>query len=164
MEAGRPIDIQNDDKQIENKTKDAIASEWFKNSIDPIVILDAFISNFARDYDYKERNRFIEKSSHLIEKITAGSDEAQSLKNHFVSPFKGADSYYMYLLENILKEENISKPNYEISQKRVDAIKDVMDDLFPDYFMPLKIAYNSLLDLNKESFFELLDQKVHELK
>jgi hypothetical protein len=162
IEACRPIDIQNQDKPIDNKTKDAIAYEWFKNSIDPVLILGSFISNFARDYGRKERSRFIKKSSHLIEKITAGSYEASELKKRFNWPFSGVDSYYIYVLENLLQEgkpipENISRPNYEISQKRVDDIKSVMHSLFPDLVMAMEISNNSLLDLNKETYLKFRD-------
>ena len=164
IEACRPIDLQNNDKPIENKTKDHLACEWFKNSIDPVVILDSFISNFVRGYGRKERNRFIEKFSHLIEERTEGAVEAFSLKRRFDSPFSGADAYNMYLLENKMQDENIYSPNYEISQERIDSIKYVMNKLFPDYVMAMELSNNSLLDLNKEAFFELQDQKTRQFK
>lgn len=165
IEACRPIDLQNDDKIIGNNTRDTIAFRWFKNSLEPVAILDSFISNFGRDYDYKERNRCIEKYSHLTEKRTEGSFEALCLKRRALMPFNGGDSYNIHRLENKLQEENISSPNYEISQERVDAIKSVMYGLFPYYHMVAELGSNSLLDLNKESYFELMDRKIrHRLK
>ena len=169
IEACRPIDLQNDDKITENKTKDTITYRWFKNSLESAVILDSFISNLGRDYDYKDRNHCIEKYSHLIEKRTEGTFEALCLKRRALMPFNGGDSYNIHRLENNLQEENsrnenISASNYEISQERIDAIKHVMYELFPNYHMVAELGSNSLLDQNKESYFELMDRQVSNRK
>ena len=144
--------------------KDTITYRWFKNSLDPVVILDSFISNFGRDYDYKDRNQCIEKYSYLGEKRIEGSFEAHCLKKRGLMPFNGGDSYNIHSLEVKLqaensKNENIHESNYEIPQERVDALKQAMNELFPNYNMVAELSSNSLLDENKESYFKLMDQQ-----
>ena len=89
IESCRPINFEFVDKNAENKTKDYIAYQWFSNSLNPTTILDSFISLISREFNYKDRNSFIEEYSDLIGKGTVGSFEAYCLKKRFLKQLSG---------------------------------------------------------------------------
>jgi len=77
-----------------------------------------------------------------------------------LEPLSGSDLYNIYVLEKEFENRNdrfdsAEGPFYEVLQKRISAIKEVLDELYPKYFFYGEFCCHTLFESSKESFFKL---------
>ncbi len=58
IESCRPVKIQNNDKYIENRTKDILTEKWFKQALNHQTLLNAFISTVTNQYNDDQREEY----------------------------------------------------------------------------------------------------------
>lgn len=158
IEACRPIELDNGNKTIGNDIKERISLQWFKNSLNPELILNSFICTLGRNFDYKDRNHFIEKYSYLIDQDRKGSDEIRDLKKRFLEPLTGMDLYDMHFLDTQLNGRELDnkieyEPRFQISQDRADELKEILEKMYPNVYYLVQATCHKLFENSKESYF-----------
>jgi len=149
-ESCKPINYQNKDKYIENKTKDIITQRWFEKALNHQNLLNAFISSVTNQYNEEQRKEYFEKHHKIIDEnhgyfeyIKVDDLNENEIKNqeliHILDPMSSSDFtlkrfYALSSKEEYKKYRTTSNPLYEIKQHTIDQIQNILIDSFPDYY------------------------------
>ena len=156
IESCRPIKIQNNNKYIENSSKDALTEKWFEKALGHQHLLDMFICAVTNQYNEEQRKEYFEKHYKMIDEDHGCFDyikiddphksefEKEELI-HIVDPMSTDDFwlrrfYYLTSKECEFKYKTTSSPLYEINQDLADQIDKILIELFPNYYKIASLA------------------------
>jgi hypothetical protein len=166
IESCRPIKIQNKDKYIENRTKDVLTEKWFEKAINHETLLNSFISTVTNQYNDEQREEYFKKHHKLIDENTGYYDyievkdpdkneiEKKEAK-HILDPMSAADFslrrfYYISSKEGNIKYRTNSNPLYELNQKIIDDINNILKEKYPNYYSQALLIRSGYLGRPKE--------------
>ena len=136
LEACRPINYENNDKYVENMTKDSLTEKWFAQAINHETILNKFMLTVTNQHNEEQRKEFFKKRFKKIEKNQGYiyyleydiPDIKITEKDMFIrilDPISASDfsirRFHEMISENAhIKYKTTSDPSYELNKQIID--------------------------------------------
>jgi len=136
LEACRPINYENNDKYVENMTKDLLTEKWFAQAINHETILNKFMLTVTNQHNEEQRKEFFKKRFKKTEKNQGYiyyleydiPDIKITEKDMFIrilDPISASDfsirRFHEMISENAhIKYKTTSDPSYELNKQIID--------------------------------------------
>ncbi len=159
IEACKPIKIKNDDKYMENRSKDSLTERWFEQVINPTELLDSFIATITNQYTDKEREKFIKNHFNKINEKSGHINYLDNPSNPITDPMSASDfcfRRFLYLTSDqaYINFRTTSSPSYELNRKLFVQINTMLKEIYPNYYEMSEITRRDFLNSPKEDSLE----------